>query len=188
MHHRFPGVAEHACQVYRLIAQQGHVRYGLYHQRNDLRPHLIFKKAGNKFLLGLGQLLFVLDEYLLLFQLRDNVEQGAVKFGLLRHYGLLYLLQYLIRIGLQVHFGGLAQQHHFIQRRYTHPEKFIQVVGEYTQEPQPVVDVVGWVIGLLQYTGIECQPADVTYYGRLGSNGLYRRGLGSLCLGDFCLG
>jgi hypothetical protein len=64
-----------------------------------------------------------------------------------------------------VHIFDLAAKiDHPFEGGYPYPEKFVGIVGEDTQELDTLPEGHGRVGSLLQYPGIEGEPADVARY------------------------
>jgi hypothetical protein len=60
-----------------------------------------------------------------------------------------------------VHIGFVAQQGHTAEGSHPNPEKFIEIVGEYTQELDTFTQRHGVVGCFLQYAVVKGKPADI---------------------------
>ena len=134
------------------------------HDRHQCRPHIVCEIGLYKSAMSEGQLGFVYDKYLLTAQLLLYLLIGLFKLKVLLDHDLLYLIEQLLWLDMESGLSLLAKLHHALQGSHTHPKEFIQIVGENTQEFQPVENGHGLVLRLLEHPVIKGQPAYLPVY------------------------
>ena len=159
------GGTHHAChdhgEIDRFLPQVGELRDVLDHQGDHIPAYLLFEEFRHESLLVPRELLLGDQEDLLLAELLHHLQPDAVELALLLENQELYLIQDLLGRIFEMLAGRGTELDHAPECGYAHAEEFVQVVREDAQETYALLQGHVGVGRLLQYAGVEGQPADV---------------------------